>query len=196
MSKYLKREERKKQIKEAAMELFKTKGYKYASVKDIVDMANTSKGVFYHCYSSKMELFKEIIDDGCIYRHNQMINYKNENSQLDKKTLLVEMLLDKIISYNKYKKLYSMLLMEMGKDEILLGYYQDGSKIAQQNFIEFCKNEGFEECVDLNSKEYEAFINSLILGVDLFNLYESENYKDILRTIITAYFEKIGLFNS
>ncbi len=195
MTKYLKKTERKEQIKEAAIELIKIKGYRYTSVQDIINKANTSKGGFYHCYSSKTALFKEIIDDGCNYRYDQMKSYKNSNKDLDKKTLFVDMLLDKICSYNQYKKLYSMLLMEMGTDKDLYNFYKEGTIIAQNMFMEFCKKEGFDECLNLNNQEYEVFINSLIVGIDIFGFYNSEKYRDMIRTMITAYFEKIGLFN-
>ncbi len=195
MSKYLKKAERKKQIKEAALSLIQTKGYRYTSVKDIVDKAGTSKGGFYHCYSSKAQLYQEIVEDGCHYRYEKMMDYKKANENLDKKTLLVEMLLDKILSYNEYKKPYSKLLMEMGTDKDLFDFYQKNTKVARNMFIEFCKNEGFDEGVILNNEEYEVFVNSLIVGVDIFNVYDSEKYKDLIRTLITAYFEEIGLFD-
>ncbi len=195
MAKYLKKTERKKQLKDAAIALIERNGYQNTSVQDIVKKANTSKGGFYNCYASKADLYKEIIDDGCTYRYDEMVSYNKANQHLDKKTLLVEMLLDKIISYNKYKKLYAMLLKEMGTDQDLSNYYKDGTIVAQNMFLKFCENEGFIECVKLNNKQFEAFINSIIVGVDMFDLYDSEAYRDMLRTMITAYFEKIALFN-
>ncbi len=195
MTTYLKKSERKRQIKDAAIELIEANGYRTTSIQDIVNKANTSKGGFYNCYASKTELLKEIIDDGCQYRHEQMMSYLNSHKHLDKETLFVEMLLDKILSYNKYKKLYSMLLREMGTDRDLFNYYKEGSEIAQNMFVEFCKREGFGGGVKLVKPEYEAFINSLIVGVDMFNFYDSESYKSMMREIITAYFEKIDLFD-
>ncbi len=195
MAKYLKKAERKKQIKDAAIELIKIKGYRYTSVQDIVDRSKTSKGGFYHCYSSKTELIKEIIDDGCSYRYDEMKRYKDAHKNLDKKTLFIEMIIDKIFSDNKYKRLYSMLLMEMGADKDLFNCYKDGSKVAQNMYTEFYKNEGFDNFVNLNDKEYEVFINSLIMGVEAFEFYDSENYRNMIRTMLTTYLENIGLFN-
>ncbi len=192
MAKYLKKADRKRQLKDAAIELIQTKGYRNTSVQDIIDRAKTSKGGFYNCYSSKAELYKEIVEDGCNYRYQQMMEYKNANKHLDKKTLLVEMLLDKIVSYNIYKKSYSKMLTEMGTDKDLFDFYQSNATVARKMFAEFCKNEGFTKCLNLNSQEYEAFINSLIVGVDIFSLYDSEKYRDMLRIMLTAYFEKIG----
>ncbi len=195
MSKYLKKSERKRQIKDAAIELFKTKGFRLTSVQDIVSKANTSKGGFYNCYPSKIALIKEIIYDGISYRSEQMLTFKNTNKDLDRKSLFIEILLDKMLSYNEYKKLYSMLLVEMATDQDLLNYYKDSSKDARNMFIEFCKKEGFDEWVRLSNQEFEVFINSLIVGVDIFGFYDSEKYRDMIRTMITEYFEKIDLFN-
>ena len=49
-------EQWKKEILEAAKELFVSKGYEETSVSDIMDMVGGAKGMFYRCFQSKEEV--------------------------------------------------------------------------------------------------------------------------------------------
>lgn len=61
-------EKRKKQIIDAAMELFDQKGYSNTKIVDITKKAGISKGLLYHYFESKEEIIYAIIDrvDYCI----------------------------------------------------------------------------------------------------------------------------------
>jgi AcrR family transcriptional regulator len=50
----------------AAIELFAENGYKGASVRAIVDKAETSMGSFYHHFSDKADLYIQIADEGSL----------------------------------------------------------------------------------------------------------------------------------
>jgi TetR/AcrR family transcriptional regulator, transcriptional repressor for nem operon len=49
----------------AARELFTTKGYDATSPRDIMDMAHTGQGSFYHHFRSKSQLAKEVLNAVC-----------------------------------------------------------------------------------------------------------------------------------
>lgn len=51
----------KEHILKVSFHLFMQKGYKGVTLKDIVESTGMSKGAFYHYFSSKEELFKEVI---------------------------------------------------------------------------------------------------------------------------------------
>lgn len=51
----------KQQITSTAFQHFLQKGYKSASLKDIVQELNLTKGAFYHHFKSKEELFREVV---------------------------------------------------------------------------------------------------------------------------------------
>ncbi len=55
-------EETRARLLEAAVECFAQKGYELASVADICQCANVSKGAFYHHFASKQALFIELIE--------------------------------------------------------------------------------------------------------------------------------------
>ena len=60
MSKKLSPDQRKGQIIQVALQLFKEKGYENTSVECIIRAAGISKGGFYHHYNSKEELLENI----------------------------------------------------------------------------------------------------------------------------------------
>lgn len=51
----------KKQILQTALKLFLKNSYKEVSLRDIVNEVGLTKGAFYHYYSSKDELFEEVV---------------------------------------------------------------------------------------------------------------------------------------
>ena len=53
---------KKNQILDAALQVFVKKGYSATRMDDIVHGSGMSKGAIYHHYSSKRDLFLELID--------------------------------------------------------------------------------------------------------------------------------------
>ena len=49
-------DEWKKEILDAAQELFSSKGYEETSISDIMEMAGGAKGMFYRCFQSKEDV--------------------------------------------------------------------------------------------------------------------------------------------
>ncbi len=60
MRKKLSPEQRKQQIIQASLKLFREKGYEQTTVSNIIDEAGISKGGFYHHYDSKEQLLEDI----------------------------------------------------------------------------------------------------------------------------------------
>ena len=56
-------DERRKDILQAARELFKTKEYEKATMKDLMDKLNIAKGTIYHYFSSKEDLLESVVED-------------------------------------------------------------------------------------------------------------------------------------
>ncbi len=57
------REERKKQIRSAALRLFATKGLFATKIKDIAEEVGMAQGLIYHYYKSKEDIYAELIKD-------------------------------------------------------------------------------------------------------------------------------------
>jgi len=63
----------KKQILQTALKLFLKNSYKEVSLRDIVNEVGLTKGAFYHYYSSKDELFEEVVK--YFYNNAVITNY-------------------------------------------------------------------------------------------------------------------------
>jgi AcrR family transcriptional regulator len=57
------RAERREAILTAAKSVFRDKGYHQASVHDIIDEAHIARGTFYLYFSSKQDVFAQLVDD-------------------------------------------------------------------------------------------------------------------------------------
>jgi AcrR family transcriptional regulator len=65
----------KKQILQTALKLFLRNSYKEVSLKDIVKAVGLTKGAFYHYYTSKEQLFEEVVR--YFYNNAIITNYSN-----------------------------------------------------------------------------------------------------------------------
>jgi AcrR family transcriptional regulator len=57
------KQQRRQQIIQAAMEVFKRKGYEPVTMKDIVEETGRSRGWVYLYFSSKEEIFRAVVDE-------------------------------------------------------------------------------------------------------------------------------------
>ncbi|WP_419659073.1 transcriptional regulator, TetR family [Desulfosarcina variabilis str. Montpellier] len=56
-------DERRKEILQAARELFKTKEYEKVTMQELMDKLNIAKGTIYHYFSSKDDLLESVVED-------------------------------------------------------------------------------------------------------------------------------------
>ena len=68
---------KKSEIQKSALGLFGENGYFQTSISDISKKANISKGLFYHYYTSKEELFEEIVIESI----ESIMNYFPKNNE-------------------------------------------------------------------------------------------------------------------
>ena len=186
----LNKEERRKQIKEIALKLFVDRGYSKTAMDDIIQAVGISKGGVYHHFSNKEEIFLELLKDGNEYRKNLVVEYMRENSQ-SRNEKIVEMLLDKILDKNQYKDLYTVFLMEIQSNEKFKRLFKKIYDEGIEDFIEFCKKEGLEEYVSISNYEFTLLMNSLYIGLYLFDDFEMSKLKEMLKTMFEAYLNNI-----
>ena len=186
----LSKEERRKQIKEIALKLFVDRGYSKTTMDDIIQAVGISKGGVYHHFSNKEEIFLELLKDGNEYRKNLVVEYMRENSQ-SRNEKIVEMLLDKILDKNQYKDLYTVFLMEIQSNEKFKRLFKKIYDEGIEDFIEFCKKEGLEEYVSISNYEFTLLMNSLYIGLYLFDDFEMSKLKEMLKTMFEAYLNNI-----
>lgn len=63
MSAQLSKEERKRQLLNAALECFGTNGYHQTQISDIIKQADVARGTFYLYFESKREIFKALMEE-------------------------------------------------------------------------------------------------------------------------------------
>ena len=80
----------KEKIIHESLRLFSLKGFTSTSIQDILAAANTSKGGFYNHFSSKEDLFNQVLDEARrIWRERNLSGLKQAESSLDKVSLLL-----------------------------------------------------------------------------------------------------------
>ena len=188
--KRLSKEKRRGQIKGIALKLFIDNGYSKTTMDEIVQAVGISKGGMYHHFSNKEEIFLELLKDGNEYRKNLVVEYMRENSQ-SRNEKIVEMLLDKILDKNQYKDLYTVFLMEIQSNEKFKRLFKKIYDEGIEDFIEFCKKEGLEEYVSISNYEFTLLMNSLYIGLYLFDDFEMSKLKEMLKTMFEAYLNNI-----
>ena len=188
--KRLSKEKRREQIKGIALKLFIDNGYSKTTMDEIVQAVGISKGGMYHHFSNKEEIFLELLKDGNEYRKNLVVEYMRENSQ-SRNEKIVEMLLDKILDKNQYKDLYIVFLMEIQSNEKFKRLFKKIYDEGIEDFIEFCKKEGLEEYVSISNYEFTLLMNSLYIGLYLFDDFEMSKLKEMLKTMFEAYLNNI-----
>ena len=188
--KRLSKEKRREQIKGIALKLFIDNGYSKTTMDEIVQAVGISKGGMYHHFSNKEEIFLELLKDGNEYRKNLVVEYMRENSQ-SRNEKIVEMLLDKKQNKNQYKDLYTVFLMEIQSNEKFKRLFKKIYDEGIEDFIEFCKKEGLEEYVAISNYEFTLLMNSLYIGLYLFDDFEMSKLKEMLKTMFEAYLNNI-----
>ena len=188
--KRLSKEKRREQIKGIALKLFIDNGYSKTTMDEIIQAVGISKGGMYHHFSNKEEIFLELLKDGNEYRKNLVVEYMRENSQ-SRNEKIVEMLLDKILDKNQYKDLYTVFLMEIQSNEKFKRLFKKIYDEGIEDFIEFCKKEGLEEYVSISNYEFTLLMNSLYIGLYLFDDFEMSKLKEMLKTMFEAYLNNI-----
>ena len=188
--KRLSKEKRREQIKGIALKLFIDNGYSKTTMDEIVQAVGISKGGMYHHFSNKEEIFLELLKDGNEYRKNLVVEYMKENSQ-SRNEKIVEMLLDKILDKNQDKDLYTVFLMEIQSNEKFKRLFKKIYDEGIEDFIEFCKKEGLEEYVSISNYEFTLLMNSLYIGLYLFDDFEMSKLKEMLKTMFEAYLNNI-----
>ena len=188
--KRLSKEKRREQIKGIALKLFIDNGYSKTTMDEIVQAVGISKGGMYHHFSNKEEILLELLKDGNEYRKNLVVEYMRENSQ-SRNEKIVEMLLDKILDKNQYKDLYTVFLMEIQSNEKFKRLFKKIYDEGVEDFIEFCKKEGLEEYVSISNYEFTLLMNSLYIGLYLFDDFEMSKLKEMLKTMFEAYLNNI-----
>ena len=176
-------DERKKQIRQAAMKVFLDKGFRNTVMNDIMEATGLSRGGLYHHYGSTYEILYDIMVEGNKYREKIIYDEMNKTSQ-DFSEVLSEIILEKMLYKSDYVSIYVMFLQELNHDDKLKDLYKKLKKSSSDSILML-----FDE--DVRGELSEAIelitdlINTFILGCEVLNARENfVNNKLALRKMI------------
>jgi len=178
-----KADERKKQIRQAAMKVFLDKGFRNTVMNDIMEATGLSRGGLYHHYGSTYEILYDIMVEGNKYREKIIYDEMNKTSQ-DFSEVLSEIILEKMLYQSDYVSIYAMFLQELNHDDKLKDLYEklkkSSSDIILMLFDEDVRGE-LSEAIELITD----LINTFILGCEVLNARENfVNNKLVLKKMI------------
>lgn len=164
-------EDRKKEIRQAAMKVFLDKGFRNTVMNDIMEATGLSRGGLYHHYGSTHEILYDIMLEGNKYREKIIYDEMNKTSQ-DFSEVLSEIILEKMLYQSDYVSIYAMFLQELNHDDKLKDLYKKLKKSSSDSILML-----FDE--DVRGELSEAielitdFINTFILGCEVLNAREN-----------------------
>lgn len=158
------KEEKRNRIIDAAIKEFANKGYKNASTNEIVKSANISKGLLFHYFGSKKNLFLFLFDY-CMelnYNHIFKIIDKNEKDIFIK---IKQIAMAKLKLFKEYPDIFKF---------IEISYFEDSSEI---------KKEIEDRINSITQKSY----GYLLTNIDSTSFKESLDIKIVLNIIFWTF---------
>ncbi|MGP1459737.1 MAG: TetR/AcrR family transcriptional regulator [Treponema sp.] len=112
------KEERKSEIMDAAKRVFLNKGYRYATMEDVVAETSLSKGGVYQYYKSTKSIMFDIMQDGNSFRYRRTEELMSAAPESDDVFAVVaNAVMAKIFDRTPEKRLYLMFLFEILYDK-------------------------------------------------------------------------------
>jgi AcrR family transcriptional regulator len=135
-------EERKEELLQAASAVISEKGYRNASISDIIERAGVARGTFYHYFDSKKDIFLELIekyfaDFAEILEQNHTRLFSTLEDSLDLPGAWRENALAILRFHSDNPELTALVYREaMGLDENFTSRVQELSRFARNRMVE------------------------------------------------------------
>ena len=167
--------DKKNQILDAALQIFVKKGYSETRMDDIAQVSGMSKGAIYHHYSSKKDLFLELIDFWELYCFPNILDKKYKNRSASGK--LREIVKDVIITFKnkKYVFLAELEIWSLSNHDDVV---RNKTKLLYMNLLKLFSNiikAGIEnnEFKNVNIRIAALSIMTSLQGVIWFSIFEN-----------------------
>lgn len=151
----------KERIKETALRLFLKKGYA-VGINEIIRESGTSKGAFYHHFSSKNELFTDTVDEFFFVDYGGIEEVMEDAalSPRSKVSALVK------VAFDPFRKISSLLAVEHEEEKVInylgiIAEYPNYENLKNKSMSRFKKlREAFMK-VFLSAKEGKAIAQTV-----------------------------------
>lgn len=185
-------EDRKKEIRQAAMKVFLDKGFRNTVMNDIMEATGLSRGGLYHHYGSTYEILYDIMVEGNLNRKDIVQKSSYDESLILSPQLFSKIIIDKILADSDYVKLYVMFLCELKENDDLKKLYVKIKKESIQAFKELFSTL-FNELPSDDTFEFMINImNSGLMACEILNTRENfVKNKKYLTEMIETYFTNV-----
>lgn len=174
---------RKKEIQQAALQLFIEKGFANTTMENIVANVSLSKGGVYRIYGSTLDILKDLIIAG-MHLRNEFYQERIRSKQLISLDYAIETIVESLFLYPDISKLYVEFLWEKQRNAELESLYQE---ICKQSIIDTTFLLKLYD-IEIDEKKLEDvtnFMNATILSLHTLHLFdELKEHKDKLCQII------------
>lgn len=165
------KEERKKEILNAAKRIFLEKGFEKTTMEDIVARTTLSKGGVYYHYTGTTEILYDLMIEGLIYRINLVRDASKYSERWDDETL-INILVDKELDGNEFMSIYVMYLQAAQRNkslrELMPTLKEEGARMLEKNF----GSENREATAPFMSDLLIDLMNSIMLGAEILGARE------------------------
>ena len=120
-------EQRKEEIRAAALELFREKGFSATTMENIVTRVSLSKGGVYRLYPSTAAILSDLMLEGMRMRNSyyeERVRRETEQGRALTLPFLVELIGDSLLLYPDYSAIYVEFLLEKRRNPALEALYQ------------------------------------------------------------------------
>jgi len=184
-------EQRKKEIRTAAKEVFLEKGFSNTTMEDVINKVGMSKGGVYRHYSGTSDMLYDLMEDGNHIRYHMIDEFLNNNKNISIDELSVETVVMKMLDEVDYKSLYAMFLIETKKNSRLKELKDRIMEDGKKNFLEFLDKRNLTDLSCLVNEEFMEFINAIIVSAEILDVREIFlKHKDFFRDIVRQYIKK------
>jgi len=173
------REERQQEIHRAAIQVFLEKGYKNATMEDLVKATTLSKGGLYHYYSNTRDILIDIMRLGTRSFVEQELKVALDASREEVCRTVTGVLVEKILTETPERRLFLMFAFEIIYDPQIENIYLELEQEAFALLEEILRIRIPDyDCVRKREKRLflSRLVNALTLSQNLFS------DKDICKT--------------
>lgn len=156
---------RKSKILESAFDVFSEKGFKQASMQDIVEHSGISKGGLYTYYKSKEEIFLAIAEKRFLIRNRLIQEMPITYNGIEKMTHYLQSFLERFVDENTRKgmrftiEFWSLQCKDPGTAELAENRYAKFEKDLEILMRAGIEDGSFREDLDVKSMSYLILSN-------------------------------------
>jgi len=191
------KEEKKEKILDSAFTCFAKKGFETATMDDIVAHSGMSKGAIYNYFSSKEEIYLDLLTRAT---EKNFIQYNKHFAKLRTSISKIDYLFNVYLAANpidrerlEFVVVFYEFNLQSSRDPQLLKQLKDRKKILVdlvENIIIEGQNRG-EFKPHFQAALYAERFWTIIDGVNLHSVYEDFPYYDVLRELKDLYLNEL-----